>query len=81
MSTIVQFLEELDSLLEDNMRLRERVKELEAQRFNNRPKLGKGEVARIHEMRRAGYTVSEIADSFDLNKSTVSRTLRGEYHK
>lgn len=81
MRTLLSFLNELDAIIAERDALRERVEELEALRFNNRPKLGQGEVSRIHEMRRAGYKIREIADSFDVNKSTVSRILRGEYHK
>jgi membrane-bound ClpP family serine protease len=72
---------EVFDVYEERDALRERVIDMQAHRHNNAPKLGKGEVTKIHEMRRAGYTVQEIADSFDVNKSTVSRTLKGVYHK
>lgn len=81
MSTLLSVLQELDEIIAERDDLRVRVAELEAERFNNKPKLGQGEVTRIREMRRAGYKIREIADSFDVNKSTVSRILRGEYHK
>lgn len=80
-NTLLDFLKELDEVIAERDALRQRVDELEAQRFNNRHKLGQGEVSRIREMRRAGYKVREIAESFDVNKTTVSRILRGEYHK
>lgn len=81
MSTLLAVIQELDEILAERDRLQRRVEELEAQRFNNRHKLGQGEVGRIREMRRAGYKVREIAESFDINKTTVSRILRGQYHK
>lgn len=80
-ATLLNFLNELDEILAERDCLRARVAELEAARFNNRPKLGKGDVERIREMGRAGYKAREIAESFDVNKTTVSRILKGEYHK
>lgn len=76
-----QVLQELDALITERDFLRAELEALKAKQYNNRPKLGRGEVARIHEMRRAGYKLQEIADSFDVNKTTVSRIVRGEYHK
>lgn len=81
MSLLLRLLLEVDELYEERDALRERVIDMQAQRHNNAPKLGRGEVSKIHEMRRAGYTISDIADSFDVNKSTVSRTLKGIYNK
>lgn len=81
MGALLDVFRELDALVRERDALRLRVAQLESDRLDNRPKLGRGEVERIREMRRAGYKVCEIADSFDVNKSTVSRILRGEYHK
>jgi len=47
----------------------------------NAKKLTKREVALIHEYHRAGWTNADIARSLDVNKSTITRTINGMYHK
>lgn len=47
----------------------------------NRKRLTAGEVARIREMKREGFSQKEIADAFDINQGTVSRIVRNQYHK
>lgn len=78
--TIVQVINDLAALVEENQRLREENAQLKARRLDNRPKLGTKEVENIKDLRRAGYKVAEIAEIYDVNKSTISRTLRGIYH-
>lgn len=48
---------------------------------DNRKKLSKRDVLRIREMKRNGCTQADIAECFDINKSTVSRIIRGHYWK
>lgn len=48
---------------------------------DNRPKLTRGDVKRIHEMKRNGCTVMDIAACLDVHHATISRTLRGIYNK
>lgn len=79
-SVLMAAMRELDRLISDRDALLAKVNELETRRFDNRPKLGKNEVENIKELRRAGYKIAEIADIYDVNKSTISRTLRGVYH-
>lgn len=74
------YFEYLD-LLAQNSDLRRQVAAVAAQHLDNRPKLGKGEVTQIREMHRAGVKMTDIADSFDVNKSTISRIVKGVYHK
>ena len=79
--SIARIAHELDALLREREELYEELERLRQRIHNNRPKLGTKEVANIRDMRRGGYTVREIAEVYDVNKSTVSRILRGEYHK
>lgn len=47
----------------------------------NRKKLTKQEVHTIRELSRSGLSNREIADTFDINPATVSRIVRGLYHR
>lgn len=50
----------------------------------NRPnakKLTDREVSEIRDMKRRGWTNVEIATTFDVNRATISRIVRGQYHK
>lgn len=50
----------------------------------NRPnakKLTEREVFEIRDMKRRGWTNVEIATAFDVNRATISRIVRGQYHK
>lgn len=67
--------------------LHERIAELEAEnawlsaKLDNTKKLSHRDVTRMRAMYREGdYTQSELADIFDVNPATVSRTVRGIYH-
>lgn len=69
----------LIALLEENDRL---IKELgQTKAVDNRPKLTEIDVKYIRQLRRDGLKIREIADIYDVNKSTISRILRGVYHK
>ncbi|AOT24701.1 hypothetical protein PBI_STASIA_45 [Mycobacterium phage Stasia] len=47
----------------------------------NRPKLDKSEVAFIKDLVRSGVSRRDVAASFDVNPSTISRIVRGQYHR
>lgn len=47
----------------------------------NRKKLTAKEVGTIRELKRSGESNRSIADVFDINPATVSRIVRGLYHK
>lgn len=80
--TIVNLIEALDGLIQERNQLRRRVEELEFLAKNeNKPKLTTREVEHIHELARAGHTQTDIASMFDVNRATVSRIVRGLYHK
>lgn len=51
------------------------------QRRLNRPKLSAGDVKRMRQLKRLGATNVELATAFDVHSATVSRTIRGIYHK
>ena len=48
---------------------------------NNRKKLSKRDVVRIREMKRNGCTQADIAECMDVHPATISRTIRGIYHR
>lgn len=50
-------------------------------RPNNNKKLTEREVFEIRNMKRQGWKNSELARAFDVNPATVSRIVRGQYHK
>lgn len=47
----------------------------------NKPKLTKVNVEDIRTLKRCGLSNQQIADVFDVNKSTITRTLNGIYNK
>ena len=48
---------------------------------SNRKKLGPEEVQGIRTLKRLGWTNKSIAETYDVNPATVSRIIRGIYHK
>ena len=77
MSTLASEIEYLEA----------RIAELEAEnawlsaKLDNTKKLSPRDVRRMREMyRNGGYTQAELADIFDVNPATVSRTVRNIYH-
>lgn len=48
---------------------------------DNKPKLTKREARDIREMHRLGTTQRELAEMYDVNPATISRTVRGVYHR
>ncbi|MFE2997957.1 helix-turn-helix domain-containing protein [Nocardia sp. NPDC059246] len=48
---------------------------------DNRKKLSPREVELIRRLASQGFSHRTLADSFDVNKSTVSRTVNNTYHK
>lgn len=59
--------------------LQKEIRELRS-KLDNRKKLTPVEVAHIRELHRNGYSQREIAEIFDINPATVSRTVRRIYH-
>lgn len=56
--------------------------QLRDQKVSNRRKLTKVEVQNIFMLHRnTSLTTREIADMYDVNRSTIYRTLKGVYHK
>jgi DNA invertase Pin-like site-specific DNA recombinase len=50
-------------------------------KHSNRKKLSEREVQRIRQFHDDGWTNTEIAEVFDVNRSTVYRILAGQYWK
>lgn len=78
---LADFAKALTAVLEENDRLIKENEALKAKPTDNRPKLTDREVKEIRDMRRMGLSTREIADIYDVNKSTISRIVRREYHK
>lgn len=47
----------------------------------NRRKLTASDVREIRDMYRRGWTQKDLAYSFDVNRATISRIVRRQYHK
>jgi hypothetical protein len=76
-------VKEIDRLIEE---LRAEIRELAASlpepaAPNNQKKLNLREVSRMREMHRIGYSQAELASIYDVNPATVSRIVRGVYHR
>ena len=74
---LVATIEQLTKLLHEES---EKVTVLQNKYVDNRPKLTPKEVTVIRAMARHGLTHKAIADIYDVNPATISRTVRGQYH-
>ena len=70
----------IEALMDENDRLKREIEQLKETR-NNQKKLTDREVSDIRAIKRSGLSNRDIADIYDLNPSTVSRIVRGHYHK
>lgn len=75
------FSRALTALLEENDRLVKENEALKAKPTDNRPKLTDSDVKTIRQLKRGGMSTREIAEIYDVNKSTISRIIRREYHR
>lgn len=80
METIVQVIREFDDLVAENRSLKAEIEALEAQTFDNRPKLTDHEVKDIRAAYRGGMSQKDLAHAYGVNPATISRTVRGIYH-
>ena len=79
--TIAAFVRELDGIIKERDELRKQLEAYKEER-NNRKKLSQREVTEIRHLARASdMTQHDIADVFAVNPATISRILRGIYHK
>lgn len=91
--TLAKLVAENNELKADNDLLREEVGDLCHQiglfkaaevgpnRPNNNRKLTEREVQEIREHSRMGWKNADLARAFDVNPATISRIIRGQYHK
>ena len=80
--TIAAAVAALDELKLENAELRELLSETPTGPDRpNAKKLTDREVKEIREYKRAGFKNAELADMFDVNPATISRIVRGQYHK
>jgi DNA-binding MarR family transcriptional regulator len=80
METIVKLLQEFDELAAENRALKKEIKALQAQTFDNRPKLTEHEVKDIRAAYRGGMMQRDLAEAYAVNPATISRIVRGIYH-
>lgn len=78
--TLTAFVSQINAVLEENKRLRAKVKELESKPLDNRRKLSEQEVKDIRAAYRGGMSQIDLANSYSVNPATISRTVRGIYH-
>lgn len=78
-------VDELTEVFKENNALRAEVAELKLMNGparTNKKKLTKREVAEIRRLgRTTGMSQRELAEIYDINQATVSRILKGVYHK
>ncbi len=78
---LLKLVSEIDELIKERDWLRQELHTLQSH-AGNRKKLSDREVKEIRNLSRAtDLTQREIADCYDINPATVSRILRGVYHK
>ncbi|MDP7733686.1 DNA-binding protein [Mycobacterium paragordonae] len=89
--SLLEHLEKLNDLVQgvvrENNELKQKISQMEGtfgQKLfgnTNRKKLTAREVHSIRELRRSGFNQASIAQIYDINPATVSRIVRGQYHK
>jgi DNA-binding MarR family transcriptional regulator len=78
--TLVKLLQEIDAIISERNELRKQLALL--QEPTNQKKLTDREVKEIRNLARTSdLTQREIADCYAVNPATVSRIVRGVYHK
>lgn len=80
MKTVVALLEEIDALVKERDELRKQVELLKARPADNRKKLSESEVQDIRAAYRGGMSQRALAQAYDVNPTTINRTVRGIYH-
>ncbi|ERB55299.1 hypothetical protein N806_29795 [Rhodococcus sp. P27] len=70
-----------DELLDEYRKVLSENKELRSKLYDNRKKLTPREVTTIRDAYRSGFSQSELAEIYDVNPATISRTVRGIYHR
>lgn len=78
--SIATLVKELDALLKERDQLLAEIERLKAQRLDNRKKLSESEVQDIRAAHRGGMSQRALAHAYDVNPTTISRTIRGIYH-
>jgi DNA-binding MarR family transcriptional regulator len=80
MPTFVALVKEIDALIRERDELLQRVAGMDEP--INQKKLSSREVKEIRNLNRTSHiTQREIAEIYDVNPSTVSRIIRGQYWK
>lgn len=71
----------INELYAENRQLRLALSQQKASTKDNRPKLQPADVRHIKELVRLGFSRREVARAYDVNPSTVSRLVKGVYHR
>lgn len=77
-NTINNLIQAAYSLADEVAQLRAEAKKTKG---NNQPKLSATDVKEIYQYDAAGFSQREIARMYDVNPSTISRTVRGFYNR
>ncbi|WP_100460540.1 helix-turn-helix domain-containing protein [Mycobacteroides abscessus] len=80
MSRLMAVLKEIDRLIAPITETTKVAVEPPALRPNRR-KLTGSDVRAIRDMYRKGWKQKDLAESFDVNRATISRIVRRQYHK
>lgn len=79
---VIEEVEDLIAkLVRENAELKEQLGPGSVLAHSNQKKLGPEEVQGIRTLNRLGWTNKSIAETYDVNPATVSRIVRGIYHK
>lgn len=81
--SVAEIAQAIDDLLVENAELRRQIaagSTSSAAARTNKPKLSKRDVEMLRSLKRLGASNTELATAYDLNRATVSRIVRGQYH-
>ncbi|BCP36421.1 hypothetical protein MINTMi198_17910 [Mycobacterium intracellulare M.i.198] len=90
--TLAKLVSRVDELEAENSDLADLAAELASRKHaterstgpnrpNNNRKLTEREVSEIREHSRMGWKNADLARAFDVNPATISRIVRGQYHR
>lgn len=71
----------VQELINENDRLRKQIAAGSTSSPSNKPKLSKRDVEMMRQLSRLGASNTELATAYDCNRATVSRIIRGVYHR
>lgn len=80
--TVINIINEFDALIAENRYLKSEVERLEFKStHDNRPKLTDREAKDIRDAYKGGMAQVDLANNYGVNPATISRIVRGIYHR